>query len=126
MRTDPCKQCGAIDRYIKGEFSYCRPCHAEAQKRYMKNKAQGISPDLVGPPNRSLSLMLSQKNHFQRNKTHCVNGHPLSGDNVRISSQRNGKHMFRRCRACERNAKRVKYGLPVEPVTKLSDLLDND
>jgi hypothetical protein len=127
MRTEPCKQCGASDFYQKGEFSYCRPCHTEAQKRYLKNKAQGIQTEVIKPPNRSLSLMLSSRsNTTQGNKTHCINGHPLSGDNVRLSSQRNGKHTFRRCRTCERNAKRVKYGLAPEaaPAT-LGSMLDN-
>ena len=34
-------------------------------------------------------------------KTHCVNGHPLAGDNLRISVGRNG-NTRRNCRACHR------------------------
>lgn len=34
-------------------------------------------------------------------KTHCVNGHPLSGDNLVLKSRRNGR-VIRNCRACQR------------------------
>lgn len=34
-------------------------------------------------------------------KTHCVNGHELSGDNLRITRERNGRR-GRGCRACNR------------------------
>lgn len=36
-----------------------------------------------------------QKNHHGLNKTHCVRGHPLFGENVRLN-----KHGRRVCRAC--------------------------
>jgi len=112
MRTEPCKQCNMFDFYYRGTFSYCRPCHSQAQRRYA---AKQTEKQLVQPPRRSLEEILELKNSFSRNKTHCVNGHPFSGDNVRYSSQKGGRNMFRRCRACERNAKRVKYGLAPEP-----------
>lgn len=39
-----------------------------------------------------------------REKTHCVRGHPLSGDNVRVSRRTRGVHSWlqRSCRACQR------------------------
>jgi hypothetical protein len=124
MRTDPCNKCGSSDRYEKGTFSYCRVCHAEAQRNYLQRKATGEQTELLKPPSLPL-YALDRKNHFGRNKVACSKGHPLHGDNVRISSQRNGKHLHRRCRTCERNAKRVQYGLAVErTATMLSDLLD--
>lgn len=129
MRNDPCKKCGSVDRYIKGNYASCRPCHTEAQKRYIENKRKGITITTLGPPKQSMEYMLTvgRKGEPRRAKTYCKNGHPFSGDNLAISSQRNGKHLRRRCRACDRNAKRVRYGLAPEPApTKLSDLLDTD
>lgn len=124
MNNEPCQQCGLIDRYVKGEFSYCRPCHTEAQKRYLKNKAQGSTVETLKAPSRSLSFLLSQNTNL---KLVCKNGHALVGDNLVVSSQRNGKHLRRRCRTCERNAKRVKYGLAPEVAPqKISDMLDSD
>jgi hypothetical protein len=112
MRSEPCKKCNNFDFYEKGTFSYCRPCHAEAQRRYA---AKSSDRELLKPPTHSLEHLMARGNHPQRTKTHCVNGHPFSGDNVRISSQKNGKVARRCCRTCERNAKRVRYGLAPEP-----------
>jgi len=36
-------------------------------------------------------------------KTHCVNGHPLSGDNLWVMVPRGGKWPERRCRECDRS-----------------------
>lgn len=126
MRTEPCNQCGAVDYYVKGQFFYCRPCHTEAQKRYMRNKAQGETKKTSNPPpSRTLNSLLEDRNVAV--KQYCKHGHPLFGDNVLITSQRKGKHLRKLCRTCARNLKRVKYGLAVEPApTKLSDLLDTD
>lgn len=38
------------------------------------------------------------KRNSHHNKTHCIRGHPLSGENVRLRISRYG----RACRACER------------------------
>lgn len=123
MRTDPCKQCGSIDFYSYGKFSYCRPCHNAACKRYNENKKIGNKPETLKGPSRSLGELMAISN---KTKLTCSKGHPYSGDNVRRSSQRNGRHLRRDCRTCERNAKRIKYGLAPEPLpAKLSDLLDN-
>lgn len=124
MSNDPCKQCGAYDRYYRGKFSYCRPCHNEAQKRYLTNKRLGITREQdVSLDFKTLHELLLQGNRGERDrqKTHCINGHPFSGDNLRI--QRTTRRL-RRCRTCERNAKRVKYGLPVEKPARVKDLLE--
>ena len=123
MRNEPCTKCGAHDRYIKGEFSYCRPCHNEAQKRYVDNKRMGIQVERKKPPYRSLDYLLSLGN--SRNlKPVCSKGHPFAGDNVRVEQQQG--RLRRRCRACERDAKRVRYGLAPEPApTRLSELFDS-
>ncbi len=123
MRHEPCSKCGAHDWYIKGEFSYCRPCHNEAQRRYASNKRMGISPPKKTPPKRSLEYMLSLGNKTNL-KPVCSNGHPYSGDNVRVEQQHG--RLKRRCRTCERDAKRVRYGLAPEPApVRLTDLLDS-
>ena len=120
--NEPCKKCGLNDRYVKGKFSYCRPCHNEAQKRYTERKAQGIEVEKRQPPVRPLSKLLQQKSSGSR----CPQGHPMYGDNVRIASQRKGRHLERKCKTCERNIKRVAYGLEPEPApTRLAELLDD-
>lgn len=123
-RTEPCKKCQAFDWYIRGNFSYCRPCHTESQKKYLQNKAQGSTDrQLLKPPSHSLGFIVSNG----PDKVFCSKGHPLFGDNVRISSQRNGRNLRRCCRTCERNAKRVSYGLAPEGApARLSELLDKD
>jgi hypothetical protein len=123
MRTDPCNTCQSFDWYERGDFVYCRPCHSEAQKRYMQRKAMGDSLELLKPP----SIPLYEQNLSRKLKPiACKQGHLLSGDNLRPSSQRNGRHNRSRCRACERNAKRVKYGLSPETApNKLSEMFDS-
>jgi hypothetical protein len=122
MNNDPCKKCGLSDRYVKGKFSYCRPCHNEMQKRYLQRKAQGANVEVLQPPARKLSELLTS----QPDNPRCPQGHLMSGSNVRIASQRKGKHLERKCRACERNRKRVTYGLQPEPApTRLTELLDD-
>ena len=41
-------------------------------------------------------------------KTHCLRGHPLSGDNVFIRTKWNGRQ-FRRCVTCRRAQQRVNH-----------------
>jgi hypothetical protein len=124
-RTDPCNQCGAFEFYQKGKFSYCKPCHLEAVKRYTQRKRQGISIDTKPAPPITIGNLLDLPNHHERAKKVCPKGHAYSGDNVRVTSQKNGKNVNRKCRACERNAKRISYGLAPEPAPiKLSQLLD--
>lgn len=51
------------------------------------------------------AVHLSERNRQRgAERTHCKNGHPLEGDNVRtVESSRDGT--YRRCRTCERAAK---------------------
>jgi len=125
MYKDPCRKCGLSDFYIKGNFAYCRPCHCDAQKRYKQRKALGDSAEVKRPPTQKLSAMVNS-NSFEASKKRCPQGHPYSGSNVRTSSQRSGRNINRKCRACERNRKRVSYGLQPEPSPKrLTDILDS-
>jgi hypothetical protein len=124
MSTKPCNKCGLVDRYYKGEFSYCRPCHSEAQKRYMQRKALAEEVEVIKPPAKNLHEQ--SFTNSSRTRLACKNGHPLNEENTRMSSQRGGRHLFRRCRACERNIKRVKYGLAPEPTpVRLTELLQD-
>lgn len=41
-----------------------------------------------------------------RRKSECANGHPLSGDNVRVVERRDGRRE-RECRSCSRDRKRA-------------------
>lgn len=122
MRTEPCKQCGNFDFYEKGNFSYCRPCHAEAQKRYAQNKRMGLSYE----QEKSATKPLARRRFSGRTSVkYCPRGHSYSGDNVRYEEYKG--RMQIRCKACERDAKRVRYGLRAEPnPLRLSDLLDGE
>ncbi len=125
MRNEPCKKCHSYDFYYRGTFSYCRPCHVEAQKRYVERKRFGEAVELVGPPVKLLHEYDFSLN-TERAKLACAKGHSLIGDNVRVSSQRQGKHVHRRCLTCERNNKRVRYGLaPEADPVRLTDMLDS-
>lgn len=123
MRNDFCDKCGVSDFYQKGNFSYCRPCHTEAQKRYKQRQALGEQVETLKGPSLPLSALLQSNSLL---KPVCKYGHPMSGDNAAISSQRAGRHLRRRCRTCERNAKRLRYGLEPEAApTTLNKLLDS-
>jgi hypothetical protein len=125
-RTESCRQCNNFDWYYRGNFSYCRFCHNEAVKRYNKSLTVKQSQEL---PSRDLEYLVSpdgRRGSAERGKLSCPQGHPYSGDNLRINTQRGRKHINRKCRACDRNRRRVSYGLEPEPsFTKLSDMLDN-
>ncbi len=125
-RTEPCKQCGNFDFYYRGDFSYCRFCHNEAVKRYTKSLSDRTKQQL---PKRDLEYLVSpngRRGSAEREKKSCPQGHPYSGENLRINVARKTR-VNRKCRACDRNRKRVKYGLEPEPkFTKLSDLLDTE
>lgn len=46
--------------------------------------------------------------HYESKKTHCMRGHPLSGDNMYMAGLGPGRGKSRRCRTCERmRAKRT-------------------
>lgn len=40
--------------------------------------------------------------HVESRKTHCPQGHPYSGDNVRVCKTKVGRGIGRKCRTCER------------------------
>lgn len=49
----------------------------------------------------NLMASASTQARINSEKTHCIHGHPLSGDNLTIQVLRNGKEK-RRCKACAR------------------------
>lgn len=51
--------------------------------------------------------MLRNGNHYNANKTRCLNGHELSGENLR--EYRNGERIIRICRACEADRNHRNY-----------------
>ena len=120
-RQEPCTKCNLFDFYVKGDFSYCRFCHSEAQRRYVENRRMGIQVERKGPPKRSLDEMLRKSPNL---KPYCSRGHSYSGDNLRLETQKSGA-LQRRCKACERDRKRVSYGLTPDPdPVRLTNLLD--
>lgn len=127
LRTEPCRQCGAMDFYYRGEHSACRPCHNEACKRWLQRKATGEELPKQRPP----AVILSESGKARRDagadKVACKRGHPYTTENLRVSSQRNGKRLRRFCRVCNRDEKRIKYGIaPGKDPLKLSQLLDEE
>lgn len=42
------------------------------------------------------------------NRTHCPNGHPLMGDNLRLQKICGGKYVAHVCRACERDSRKAR------------------
>jgi hypothetical protein len=129
-RTEPCKQCNSWDFYTYGKYSSCRPCHNEASKRYLERKRNGLTADVVDVPKRDLEYLLKPsglRSSHERNKKSCPQGHPYNLENTNMGAQKNGKNVNRKCRVCDRNRKRLYYGLDPEPLpSKLSDMLDSE
>jgi len=48
-----------------------------------------------------------RQNHFERNKTHCPQGHEYNEENTRITGQNK-----RICRVCDRERRRVDKNVP--------------
>lgn len=65
-----------------------------------------VNPDhlWLGTKRDNTMDMVSKKRHHLNRKTHCVRGHPLSGDNVYVDP--NG---YRNCKACKSETQRLKW-----------------
>jgi len=61
----------------------------------------------VGSQGQNIRDARSKNRHYRGAKTHCRRGHPLSGDNLRVS-----RLGFRNCKACSRIMQRIKAGWP--------------
>lgn len=46
---------------------------------------------------------------YSRNKTHCPQGHPYSGENLKVRKQGKGKYQHRQCKTCINEYKRKVY-----------------
>ncbi len=53
---------------------------------------------LLGTQKQNMQDMVKRGRHANQQKTHCKNGHPLAGDNLRMKTQRTKK--VRRCIIC--------------------------
>ncbi len=106
--TSTCHSCD--ERYAKGDKTYrrcCNPAHswpgsagdnlADARK---KGRQRWDSPAQLAVWDRSIRIAAQVAAQARRDKTHCVNGHPLSGNNLYIDLKR-GK---RQCHICRRAA----------------------
>jgi len=56
--------------------------------------------------------IIDRGRHFNKNKTECPFGHPLSGDNLRI----NGTTGYRECKACSRARNKSNKPAPLLPI----------
>lgn len=69
------------------------------------------NPGHLEPKDRKDHLSLHK--HHNREKTHCVKGHPLSGDNLRPSALERGERVCKQCAAeASRVARKNKANLP--------------
>lgn len=99
--TCTCHTCDV--RYAASDVSYrkcCNPAHLFAgtgadnqHDAVMKGRHGGFVKS--DKRRAAVSKMQKARTEMQRAQTHCINGHPLSGDNLRRKS--NGA---RRCRTC--------------------------
>jgi hypothetical protein len=64
----------------------------------------------VGSQADNIEDMVRKRRHWSAKMTHCKNGHELTQENVRIE----GKNKIRRCKACEKTKKAIKYQLTKE------------
>lgn len=71
--------------YIWKGIRFCRACTAEAQRRRRKARGEG----------------LKGQGYNMRQKSHCPQGHPYEGDNLKVNPKG-----WRICRACENAKKR--------------------
>ena len=63
-----------------------------------------VRPDhlFLGTQADNVADMIAKGRAWSVNKTHCIRGHPLSGDNLRRTKGGNSYHSQRVCRTCER------------------------
>lgn len=58
-----------------------------------------VNPDHLQEVSHTENMRRGAVGNVNRNKTHCPNGHPLSGKNLRIAIS--GGYARRKCRTCE-------------------------
>ncbi len=97
--------------------------HRFAYEYHIKNIPEGldldhlcrnracVNPNHLEPVTRKVNLNRGSqvKGNPNAAKTHCKNGHPLSGDNLYLVPGNTKSGVFRRCRACERVRQHAKY-----------------
>lgn len=68
-----------------------------------------VNPDHLEPVVQQINTLRGE-NYVARHarKTHCPQGHPYSGDNVKFYRRPGGNHTSRYCRACNRDRVRRK------------------
>ena len=108
---------GRIGRY-KGP---CRPAHRVAYELYRGHIGKGldldhlcrnrrcVNPDHLEPVTRRENILRGETVPAKNlAKTHCMRGHPLAGDNLRLI-HKDGRRPYRFCRACDRGRHRTHY-----------------
>lgn len=127
LQDQECPVCGYNDWYVKGKHRACRPCQAQAVRRYRERQALGQTVERQSRASRPLSVALQALEppvaRQRRTQTHCRRRHALEGSNVRWQTDGLGR-VHRVCRTCHRERMRSRYGLasPVSLATMIENL----
>ncbi len=65
-----------------------------------------VNPDHIRPMSRLDHMRLEGSDTIK--SSHCIHGHPFSGDNLRIYKRKNG-HVNRICMTCKKESDRRRY-----------------
>lgn len=91
--------------FWKGEFDLKLDiCHTCDIKRC-------VNPDhlWLGTHRQNMIDHVEKGRHYETKKTHCLRGHPLSGDNIVWHNGGPGRNKARRCVTCNRYRQTVEY-----------------
>lgn len=63
----------------------------------------------VGTHRQNMIDHVQKGRHYELKKTHCLRGHPLSGDNIKWMSNGRGRNPARKCVTCDKYRKSAAY-----------------